>query len=366
MTVKVQIVDDSLIFRSLLAEIMAEIPELKICSSVRNGRLALEDIAKSQPQLVTLDLEMPEMDGLETLAEIKKLNDSLGKAEQIYPVMLSSFTKKGAQKTIAALRAGAVDFIEKPQGPDPDLNRKIIKVKLKKIVQSLFHIKSSPRAPIQRTDLAQEHIQRKAKVSTQANTKAASDYKALFIGSSTGGPKLLFEILPQISAEISCPIFIVQHMPEEFTPQLAAGLNKKCHSEVLEAKTGMLVEDKKIYLAPGAQHMLVKKNSKGRLEIICNQQEPENGHRPSADILFRSAAQAYAHKSLALILTGMGSDGCKGLQTLKRKSAYIIAQDEASSVVWGMPGAAVHAGCVDEILPATEISSRIIEILKGK
>lgn len=350
METKLLIVDDSVIFRSLISEIAEEIGEIKVCGSVRNGALAIQKIKEDRPHLVTLDVEMPEMDGLQTLREINKINKTLSDEEQIKCVMLSSYTRAGAKTTMAALEEGAMDFIEKPKSEDVDFNKKFIKVKLRKIINLIWSKKTITKS-ITPTRVFENQA------SNSEHEKAA-----IVIGSSTGGPKVLFDILPSICEATSLPIFIVQHMPESFTAQFAEGLNKKCKHEVIEVSSPQVVKSNTVYIASGSHHMLLRKAG-STLQVFCNDNAPENGHKPSADVLFRSAANLFKEKLLALILTGMGTDGTKGLGSIKRSGGTVIAQDEASSIVWGMPGSAVNAGVVDEVLPYSSMPQAIHKLL---
>lgn len=194
----------------------------------------------------------------------------------------------------------------------------------------------------------------------------STDTKAVLIGVSTGGPKTLSQLIPELTEKIDIPILIVQHMPPQFTEALANSLDQKSRYTITEGREGEVVNPKRAYIAPGGKHMIVSKSPLNSQTIIkLNTQPPEENCRPSVNVLFRSAAQVFGGDVIALILTGMGSDGTKGLGPLKRAGAYIIAQDEATSVVWGMPGSAVNSGYVDETLPLEKITDSIAKLVNG-
>lgn len=355
MKTKVLIVDDSVIFRSSVEDCLSEEADIEVIGSVRNGAKAIDFINSKRPHLVTLDVEMPEMDGLATLHAIQDINGSDRSFPPIGVIMVSAHTQKGADTTIEALEAGAFDFITKPNTKSQEENRESLKRQLlaktryfasRLISSKLADHKTGYRQPMPRP----------------ARPALISKTKALFIGVSTGGPKALATILPRISENTNAPIFIVQHMPPDFTASLAASLDAKCRHTAMEGQNNEPVRENHIYIAPGDRHMLLRKKGNG-VHIVVNKQPPENGTRPSADVLFRSAPIAYGSNIVAMILTGMGNDGTQGIESVKRAGGHVIVQDEETSVVWGMPGSAVSSGCVDEILPLDKIPQRLQKIL---
>lgn len=352
--ISVLIVDDSRIFRSLVEEGLKKLGDIEVIGSVRNGVKALEFIQKRKPDVVTLDVEMPDMDGLATLKEIQKINQR-DKGAPIQVVMLSAFTQEGAASTIAALEKGAFDFIPKPASNDVEKNVAILQRQLGIKVRSAMGV-GRPE-PKFKKEVHPRPIQRYVKASSPTTVSA------ILIGVSTGGPQALSKLLPELCKITDLPILIVQHMPETFTESLAKNLNKRCEHTVVEAFSDLVVQPKHIYIAPGGRHLILKED-KGEILTVNTRQPLENGCRPAADVLFRSAASIFQGQLLALILTGMGNDGTKGLGVLKRKGAYVIAQDEPSSVVWGMPGSAVEAGVVDEVLPLEKMPGKVANLVR--
>ncbi len=351
--ISVLIVDDSRIFRSLVQKSLEKEGSFVISGSVRNGVKALESIRENRPDVVTLDVEMPEMGGLETLERIQQLNREAEK--KIGVIMLSSYTRRGADITIKALERGAFDFISKPEGSNAAESIELLRESLSSKI-GLF---------IARKKLAEVSGKQEAPVPRAVCRKTTSvgTLEALVLGCSTGGPKALCRMLPSLCSVTDLPILIVQHMPPTFTGSLANTLDSKCSHTVVEAQQNMKVQKKTVYIAPGDYHMGVTRAG-AAAKITLNQDAPENGCRPSVDVLFRDAAKRYKEKVLAIILTGMGMDGTAGAKVLKEHNVFVIAQDEPSSVVWGMPGSAVKAGVVDSIKPLTDIPQAVKASLK--
>jgi len=286
---------------------------------------------------VTLDVEMPGMDGLETLRRLVALDD----VKRPGVLMISSLTRSGADTTLRALEMGAFDFVAKP-GPEMLGAAQSLERTLAMKISGWRHRNMRSRVDKPPFQVLEARPQPKAVL------EPGRLADVVLIGVSTGGPRALTEMLPVLSQRINCPILLVQHMPPQFTQSLAQTLDKKCVHTVVEASEGMVVRDRHIYVAPGGFHMVVRRKGL-EVEIGLNTQEPENGCRPSVDALFRSAADIFSgHGLVALILTGMGCDGTAGMRLLKKSGAYCIAQDEATSVVWGMPGSVVSAGLADE------------------
>ncbi|WP_165220034.1 chemotaxis-specific protein-glutamate methyltransferase CheB [Aquisphaera insulae] len=351
-SLQVLIVDDSRIFRSAVEDALKGLPGVQVVGSVWNGDKAIDFVRDSPPDLVTLDLNMPGRGGLETLDEIRRLSQSRPDRAPVGILLLSALTERGAAVTVEGLARGAFDFIRKPDGPDRAANAAALRQELHDKIR-LFSLRrrraasatSPPPAPADAPPVA-----------------AGGRYRAVVIGSSTGGPEALATILPELTRHASAPLFLVQHLPQGMTRYFAESLARKCSYRVVEASHTEGVEARTAYVAPGGKHMIVRRHLDGR-QIALNDQPPENGCRPSVDVLFRSVAEAYPRSVLAIVLSGMGTDGARGLGPLKRKGAYVIAQDEATSVVWGMPGAAVATGIVDEILPLDRIGPRAAALL---
>jgi len=356
MKIRILIVDDSRIFRSAVEELLSRESDIEVIGSVWNGIKAIEFIKQNPPHLVTLDVQMPDMDGIETLQAIQEINATRKTSEQIGVIMLSSHTQKGADTTVKALEMGAFDFIPKPESRNLQENIHIL------CQQLLVKIRNYAAAHIPAFATAKPQTDRPLKPTAAKSRPASAGINAILIGVSTGGPKALAELLPPLCEKIDVPIFIVQHMPPTFTQSLAKSLNSKCRYEVLECSDSDIAQERHAYIAPGGRHMVLDKRQQN-IRTIINDRPPEKGCRPSVDLLFRSAATAYGQNAIAIILTGMGSDGTDGARELKEKGAYIIAQDEDSSVVWGMPGSAKAAGIVDEILPLQEIPAAVIALL---
>ncbi len=378
MKTKVLIVDDSRIFRSAIQESLSGERDIEVIGSVRNGIKAIEFIRSTPPDLVTLDVEMPDMNGLETLEAIQKIN-ARNKEHPIGVIMISSFTRKGADITIKALETGAFDFITKPEGQSVsesiDILRRqlVMKVRYFASRRISLSLKRNKAERLKRDEsgifpkpavLSVPRIQpRHQKPILPGKHQSASKIKAVLVGVSTGGPKALAEMLPVLCEKIHIPIFIVQHMPPTFTQSLASSLDARCSHTVKEGRNNDVAQNRHVYIAPGGKHMLLRRND-DNVMIAINKRPPEKGCRPSVDILFRSAATAYEGDIIAVILTGMGVDGTKGAGILKRAGAYIIAQDEETSVVWGMPGSAEASGNVDEVVPLGNIPEAIRNVIR--
>ncbi|HQY88155.1 MAG TPA: chemotaxis response regulator protein-glutamate methylesterase, partial [Tepidisphaeraceae bacterium] len=347
--IKVLIIDDSRLFRSALDEALSGQGDIAVVGSVFSGLKALEFIRQSPPDIVTLDVEMPGMNGLETLEQIQQINPSIG------VVMVSAFTRRGADITVKALQAGAFDFVTKPSGPSVQENLAALRDEV------LFKIRACAR---HRANLgAKSGVRltvRSSVVSMMVSVtrRPAALTRLIVIGASTGGPRALSTLLPELCSLINLPILLVQHMPHGFTQSLADSLARETKKVVVEATDGASIDAGTVYIAPGGQHLVIRGVGPSA-KLGLSDQPPENGCRPSADVLFRSAASAFGGAVTAIILTGMGRDGTAGLGAIRRAGGYVIAQDEASSVVWGMPGSAVEAGVTNEVLPLNQIARAV-------
>jgi two-component system, chemotaxis family, protein-glutamate methylesterase/glutaminase len=351
---RVLIVDDSRIFRSALEDALKEHPGVRVVGSVWSGEKAVEFVRESPPDLVSLDLNMPGRGGLETLSDIRQLNASHPDRPPVGVLLVSALTDRGAAITVEGLARGAFDFIRKPDGPDDAANAAMLR-------QQLFEKIDLFAQRRRRAGLVAAPPQRPVAV---APTARAGRYRAVAVGSSTGGPEALACLLPELTRRTSVPLFIVQHLPPGMTRYFADTLGRKCTYRVVEASEGEAVEPMTAYVAPGGRHMVLRRQG-DRVSTALNDQPPENGCRPSVDVFFRSVAEAYPRSVIAIVLTGMGTDGARGLGPLRRSGAYVIAQDEATSVVWGMPGAAVATGQVDDVLPLEGIGPTVASLLEA-
>jgi two-component system, chemotaxis family, protein-glutamate methylesterase/glutaminase len=367
---RVLIVDDSRIFRAALEASLADAEGIEVVGSVFSGEKALEFIRANRPDVVTLDVEMPGLNGLETLEAIRQLDAGTEAGAEVGVIMVSAYTKRGAEVTIQALQRGAFDFITKPTAAQKTENADNLALLRQQLLSKirLFMAERSRRSTARKSippAIADHSGQSSAASRTrwlQAGPREA--IRAIVIASSTGGPKALEKLLPDLVRRTDLPILIVQHMPPKFTDSLAESLGRACQAAVAEAREGELVEEKRVYLAPGGKHLILR-SDRGEFVLGLNEQPPENGCRPSADVLFRSAAAALQGGVAAIVLTGMGRDGTAGLGAIKRAGGYAFAQDEATSVVWGMPGSAVEAGLADEVLPLGDIAAAVESLVNS-
>jgi two-component system chemotaxis response regulator CheB len=370
MTIRILVVDDSPFMRKSLQKMLEEAPDIRVVATARDGIDALEKIQEYNPDLVTLDIEMPRMDGLTCLKKIM--------ADHPRPVlMVSSLTQEGAQATLDALSLGALDFIPKESG-FASLSIMQIQHDLQEKVRRLatsprFH-RSPPAAhlpgpphgsalqapghPPAPGGPARPAAPRTPAPPPGAALSSSPQAELLLIGSSTGGPKALQDLLPTLPASLPVACLIVQHMPSTFTKPFADRLDGLCQVHVKEAEQGEPLKPGTVYIAPGGIHMTYgARGPKGCIELSP---EPVSSlHRPSVDVLFLSVAELYRGQVLAGILTGMGSDGAKGMEQLKKKGAYTLAESEESCVVYGMPRAAVERGCVDVVAPLADIPGHL-------
>ena len=357
---RVFIVDDSRIFRTIMAQAILSIDGLQKVGSAGEGGTAISYLRHHDVDLVTLDVEMPGKDGLTTLREINALKKETGKTFHV--VMVSSHTSEGTPATIEALAEGAFDFIEKPKSSDVQSSMDALITALQGVMQAISQQKTINRKAKTESDRLATTLSSASTV-TQASSLGRAAHSCHFthilIGCSTGGPKALTELLPNLTNQTDLPVLIVQHMPQGFTRSLAENLDRRCSATVIEASDGMMIEKNHVYIAPGGKHLVMRKNVTGSLVCGTNEGPTENGCRPAVDVLFRSAGSFIGESTLAVILTGMGEDGFRGLRTLKRQGAMGIAQDEESSVVWGMPGSAVSAGVVDKVVSLQEMAGVI-------
>lgn len=338
--VRILIVDDSAVVRKLLSYLLASDSEIVVAGTAGNGIQALARIPGLKPDLVTLDIEMPEMDGLETLVEIRKLYPKLP------VIMFSSLTEHGAKATLDALARGASDYVTKPSPGEPKgLSQERVRQELIQKIKCLCKVSAPQPRPVPKPIVAASRPQARIDI--------------VAIGSSTGGPNALCELVPQFTADFSVPIVIVQHMPPLFTRQLAERLNARSPLLVQEGKEGERLQQGQVWIAPGDHHMTVTRMGT-EFTLGINRDPQENSCRPAVDVLFRSVARSYGANVLGVVLTGMGSDGTRGSVVIREAGGAVIVQDEASSVVWGMPGNVVAAGLADRICPLEGIVPEVV------
>ena len=343
--VRVLVVDDSVVVRRLISRMVEEDASLELIGTARDGVDALSKISLLRPHVVTMDVEMPQLDGIATLRKIVELG------LDVRVIMLSSLTAKGSQTTVDALMLGASDYVTKPQGDTAGQAFDSLAVELIRKIKQLFTIPQQARA---------EAVA--ARVPSQA-AAASLNYlqrpEVFAIGVSTGGPAALTEALPAIPKDFQLPIVITQHMPPLFTRILAERLTKLCQIPVIEAEDGMVATSGRALIAPGDYHMrLVREGHE--LVARLDQGPQENSCRPAVDVMLRSLGECCKGRVIVAILTGMGQDGLLGVKQLKELGASVVVQDSATSVVWGMPGAVATANLADAVLPLNRIVPEVL------
>ena len=360
---RVLVVDDTIVYRKAISDIIEEIPGVELAGVAHNGKIALAKIQTLKPDILTLDIEMPQMNGIEVLMEIQKNNLGVG------AIMVSTLTAEGSDMTMRALELGAFDFILKPQSKNQTEGKREIRAALEPILKayarskfgSLLLNRPGRTGPGRAAD--DTATARSVPARTTASRRGKSEIIA--IGISTGGPNALNQMLPKLPADLGVPVLIVQHMPPVFTQSLAASLDKKCQLTVKEAENGENIVPNVVYIAPGGKQMKLVAGTDGRhRKIKITDDPPENSCKPSVDYLFRSVGDYYVGRTTAVIMTGMGSDGTKGLGILKDKAAHIIGQDEASCIVYGMPKAPAELGYLDVVVPLGGIADEIVKSVR--
>lgn len=339
--IRVLVIDDSVVIRKLLAEALASSPEVQVVGTASSGAIGLAKIPQLNPNLVTLDIEMPGLDGIQTLTEIRKLYPRLP------VIMCSTLTERGAAVTLEALSLGASDYMRKPS------NRESLASALKQLRQELLEKIICLAGP-----------KRAGAVPVSAcvagkKKSVGQPIEILAIGTSTGGPNALAEVIPQLPGDFPVPVVVVQHMPPLFTHLLAERLNARSQLSVQEAEAGRKLEPGQVWIARGDYHMTVARQGTG-VVLNLSQEPPQNSCRPAVDVLFRSVTEVYGPGVLGVVMTGMGSDGARGAAHIREAGGDVLVQDEASAVIWGMPGAVVSAGAADKICPLAEISREVV------
>jgi len=348
MTIKVLIVDDSALIRSLMTEIISSQPDMEVVGAAPDPLVAREMIKKTNPDVLTLDVEMPKMDGLEFLEKLMRLRPM--------PVlMVSSLTERGSEITMRALELGAVDFITKPK-----ISIQSGMLEYAELIAEKIRIVARARIKTRAQYLADASHHASAGAPALRSPLISSE-KLIIVGASTGGTEAIKTFLMKMPAD--CPgILITQHMPEGFTKSFAKRLDGLCQISVSESEGGERVLPGHAYIAPGHSHLLLARSGANYMTQL-NQEEPVNRHRPSVDVLFRSAAQYAGKNAVGVILTGMGKDGAAGMLAMKEAGSYNFAQDEASCVVFGMPREAIAIGATHEVAPLNELSGKVLNYL---
>jgi two-component system chemotaxis response regulator CheB len=361
------VVDDSAVIRGLVKRWLQEDPGIEVVASANDGEMALKELDKCAPDVVVLDIEMPKMDGMAALPEILK------KAPRTKVVMSSTLTARNADISLRALALGASDYIAKPRASGElhaaDGFRRELVDKVRALGASGRGRPGGPIRPVAKADNGDIVSPRPAggpygSAPIVLRKPAILAPKVVAIGSSTGGPQALFKLFEDLDGKVRQPIVITQHMPATFTTILAQHLDRMDGVSCQEATDGMPLAEGQVYLAPGDYHMLVEPAAGGHV-LRLNQAAPENFCRPAVDPLFRSLAAAFGDRVLAVVLTGMGHDGLQGGQHLVEHGATVIAQDEASSVVWGMPGAVATGGLCSAVLPIGELGQAVSRLAMG-
>ena len=347
--IRVLVVDDAVVVRKLITETLGRDPEIEVVGVAAHGRIALQKIPQVNPDLITLDIEMPELDGLATLREVR----------QLYPklpvIMFSTLTEKGAVATLDALAQGANDYVTKPANVG-SVTEAIARLEAELIPKIKAHCRH---LGVRDTPRENAPVPHRAAPLAPPFPPRPGPIELVCLGTSTGGPNALAEVFAHLSAEFPVPIVLVQHMPPLFTAMLAERLTAHSPVPCHEGVEGQVIARGHAYIAPGGRHMEVQRAG---LRAVVHLQDgpPENSCRPAVDVLFRSVAAAFGGAVLGVVMTGMGQDGLRGCEIIREKRGHIVVQDEASSVVWGMPGYVAKAGYADRILPLNQIAGEIV------
>lgn len=356
-TVKILVVDDSVVYRQILLAVIARIPDAECVGTAASGPIALAKLPILKPDLLLLDVVMPDMDGIEILQRARQI------APDIEAIMVSAFDMHHARNTLKSLQIGALDFVPKPKGNHQEDNI----VELARYLRPLVQLAQTRKY----ADLSRKHQHgslppplHTTKPITLNNPIIKTRTDLILIGISTGGPKALGYVLPQLPAKLPCPVLVVQHLPPMFTESLAMKLDMESPLHVAEAKGGEALNPGFIYIAPGGKHLVVKRLPGSGYGLAVNEDPPVNNCRPAVDVLFASVAEIFRGNILAVVMTGMGRDGTEGVRLLKHGvgRCRCLIQDENSSVVWGMPGSVFEAGLADEVIPLEQLGARIIQL----
>ncbi len=361
--IKVLVVDDTIVYRKIVADVLKAIPGVEVVGSATNGKTALSRIASLKPDVVTLDIEMPEMSGIEVLEHLRD------QSSQVVTIMLSTLTQRGSEMTIKALELGAFDFISKPDEGTMAQNMAKVNDALLPIINAFKRQKQFRGKFTQRVQTKPESTKiiktRQLKVQPSKRLAVRSSQSSIVgIGISTGGPKALAKMMPMLTNKLNVPILVVQHMPPVFTKSLAKSLNSKCQLEVKEAENGEALRANTVFIAPGGKQMKIVAGDDGKTRNIkITDDPPENSCKPSVDYLFRSIAEHYIGRSTGVIMTGMGSDGTKGLIQMKNNGSIVIAQDKETCTVYGMPREPIESGIADIVTSLEQIAKEITKTI---
>lgn len=348
---RVLIVDDSRIFRGIIETALAGQPGVRVVGSVWSGEKAL-DLAREQlPDFVTLDIQMPGLGGIATLKALREL--AAARRHPLGVLLVSAHTRQGAAVTIEGLQEGAFDFLHKPDSPDARANEATLR---RQLLEKIELWRTSRQPGVRRGTVRPPSPV--APATAPPVQRGVCRYRALLIGSSTGGPEALSELLPRFAPQAPLPILLVQHLPADFGSYFAQSLSRRVGVSVVEAYDGQPAVAGRVYLAPGGSHLVLRGTGS---HLVCGLSDapPENGCRPAVDVLFRSAAAACGDRALAVVLTGMGQDGARGALALRRAGSRVLVQDQETSVVWGMPGTTVEMGAADEVLPLADLGNTV-------
>jgi two-component system chemotaxis response regulator CheB len=343
--IRVLVVDDSAVIRRVVTGELSTDPQIEVVGTAANGAIALAKMTQVNPDLVILDVEMPEMDGLETLRQLR------AGFPRVPVIMFSALTERGAAATLDALALGATDYFTKPGGAGGlDESRRVIREELAPAIKEI--------CKGQTTTASVSAVMRPA-ASDRSPRHPPGRVDVVAVGVSTGGPNALAEVFRALPIDLPVPILIAQHMPPTFTRLLAKRLTANTPIPVEEAQSGDPLRPGRAWIAPGNFHMTVVRDGP-HVKTRLNQDPPENSCRPAVDPLFRSVAEFYGRNCLAVVLTGMGQDGLRGCEAIREKGGQVVVQDEGTSVVWGMPGAVARAGLADKVLPLATIGTEIV------
>jgi two-component system chemotaxis response regulator CheB len=354
--VRVLVVDDSVVVRRLVTRLLDQDPGIEVAGVASDGRRALEILPQVDPDVVVLDVEMPELDGLSTLAAIRAHHP------RVRVIMFSSLTERGAATTLEALALGAADYVTKPPALAPseavlDEVREQLVTKVRVLGGRPDRARAGAAGGPARS--LPGRLARQAGALPEAPPRLGAErVDVVAVGCSTGGPNALGALLGGLPADFPAPLLIVQHMPALFTRMLAERLDARCPLTVAEAVPGVEPRPGEVWLAPGGRHLLVGRQA-GVARLATSQAPPENSCRPSVDVLFRSVAAAYGAAALGVVLTGMGRDGVAGSAALRARGGRVLVQDKASSVVWGMPGLVAEAGMADQVVPLDRLAGEL-------
>lgn len=372
-SLRVLVVDDTIVYRRILSSIIEALPGTVLAATAPNGKIALAKMETAEVDLVLLDVEMPVLDGLKTLEVIRERFPDVG------VIMISGANSSAAGITIRALERGAIDFVPKPEGTDPEESQRQLAQHINRLVQ-LFQtrraLRTGRKSAADRPPSATRAAERTAPMAPVPVPRPVPERYAgkrparidlVVIGVSTGGPNALKEVVPHLKADLNVPVLIVQHMPPLFTASLAESLGRKSVLPVREAQEGDAILPNTVLIAPGGKHMVIRQDpARGDGHVVAlNDNPPEQNCRPSVNVLFRSASTYFGGKILAVVMTGMGEDGCEGVRAMKRQGCICLTQEESTCVVYGMPRAVDEAGLSDARVPIDQMAERIHQLVRN-